>query len=224
MDRRLWYVLDTVGERPGEKGLDGTAGTLSLLGIASPPDEPSAAPGPTASARLPQITTVSLTYEQIVDALLLSPPTETQGQLAKRLGYSQSYLSRLIASDAFQVRLADRIEKSIEPERQAAFKLRFASIEEEARGILKNSLRLLAEKLDQPDPDLIPAQLIIKSAEMTSKLLGYGARDLPGTPQRVDMHLHLHQLRDNLRNLNQSPDVSDAEIVVKSAASGAAGG
>jgi hypothetical protein len=38
------------------------------------------------------------------------------------------------------------------------------------------------------------------------------------------MHLHLHQLRDNLRNLNQSPDVSDAEIVVKSAASGAAGG
>jgi hypothetical protein len=172
---------------------------------------------------LPLITTVSLTYEQIVDALLLSPPTETQGQLAKRLGYSQSYLSRLIASDAFQVRLADRIEKSIEPERQAAFKLRFASIEEEARGILKNSLRLLASKLDQPE-ELIPPQLIIKSAEMTSKLLGYGARDLPGTPQRVDMHLHLHQLRANLINLNQAPDVSDAIIVDKPAAVGAAGG
>jgi hypothetical protein len=81
----------------------------------------------------------------------------------------------------------------------------------------------LASKLDQPE-ELIPPQLIIKSAEMTSKLLGYGARDLPGTPQRVDMHLHLHQLRANLINLNQAPDVSDAIIVDKPAAVGAAGG
>jgi hypothetical protein len=204
-----WAVADA----PGETGLNAVASVLQGLGIEGTPAELSPPE---------RITSKSLTYDQIVDELLLSPPGETQGALAKRLGYTQSWLCTLMASDAFQAKLHERIEKSVEPERQAAFKLRFASIEEEARGILKNSLRLLAEKLEQP-AELIPPQLVIKSVEVTSKLLGYGARDVPGTPQRVDMHLHLHQLRENLMNLNQAPDVSDATIVATVPAGQASG-
>lgn len=182
------------------------------MGIA--PGEPVAGrPSPAVGSVQPpvRLTAASLTYDQIVDEVLLSPPAETQGQLAKRIGYSQSYLSRLIASDAFQAKLADRIEKTIEPERRDIFKLRFASIEEEARGILKRSLEKLADRLD--DPVGVPDQLLIKSAEMSGKLLGYGARHDPAAPQRVDMHLHLHQLATNLRNLSAAPDVSDAVIL-----------
>jgi hypothetical protein len=143
-----------------------------------------------------------------VDELLLSPPGETQRALAKRLGYTQSWLSRLIASDAFQMRLAKRIEE-LDPDKREIFRLRFATIEEEARGILLTSLQKLSEKLNdpvEPEPDLL-----LKSAAMTSKLLGYGARAEQPAP-KVEMHLHLEQLAKNLRNLNQAPSVLEGEF------------
>lgn len=185
---------------------------LADLGIA-------AGEGSSVLARVPtqRLTATSLTYDQIVDEVLLSPPTETQGALAKRLGYTQSWLSRLISSDAFQVKLAERIEKHIEPDRREAFRLRFATIEAESRAILLGSLQKLSTRL--ADPAGVPDELLIKSASMTSKLLGYGARAEPTAPQRVDMHLHLHQLATNLRNLNQAPNISDAVVATQPAVS-----
>lgn len=144
----------------------------------------------------------SLSYDQLVDILLLSPPGETQRAIARRVGYSESWLSRIIASDAFQARLAARLEKDIEPERREVFRLRFASIEEEARGILKASLERLAERMQ--DPAGVPDELVIKSVAVTSKLLGYGARQEPTAPP-VNLHFHLEQLAKNVRNLNKAP-------------------
>jgi hypothetical protein len=152
----------------------------------------------------------TISYDQLVDALLLSPPGETQGALARRMGYSQSWLSRIIASDSFQSRLAERIEKDIEPERREMFRMRFASIEEEARGILLGSLQKLAARLE--DPAGVPDQLVVKSVEVTSRLLGYGARQEPPAP-RVEMHVHLEQLANNLRNLNRAPIAGEATEV-----------
>lgn len=149
-----------------------------------------------------RITGKMLSYDQLVDELLMSPPGETQRAMAKRLGYSESWLSRIIASDAFQSRLAERIEKDVEPERREMMRLRFASIEEEARGVLLTSLKKLAVRLE--DPAGVPDELVLRSAAVTSKLLGYGARqDAP--PQKVEMHVHLEQLAANVRNLNKAP-------------------
>ena len=156
--------------------------------------------------RLPskRITGPMIGYEQIIDALLLSPPGENQGAVARRLGYTQAWLSRLLSSDAFQTRLAKRLE-ALEPERQEMFKARFASIEEEARGILMASLNKLSARLD--DPAGVPDELLIRSATMTSKLLGYGAKQEASVP-KVEMHVHLEQLASNLRNLNRSSNVT----------------
>ena len=143
-----------------------------------------------------------LSYDQLVDELLLSPPGETQRSMARRLGYSESWLSRIFASDAFQVRLATRIEKDVEPERREILRLKFASIEEQARGILRASLDKLAARLE--DPAGVPEQLIVKSVDVTAKLLGYGARK-EQPPAKVEMHLHLEQLAGNLRRLNRAP-------------------
>lgn len=190
----LWVGLD----------LD-TQQFLSGLGI-SPSSAPSA--GRPAGGNPPdRITGQSLGYDQIVDELLLSPPGETQGHLARRLGYTQAWLSRLIASDAFQVRLAKRLE-AIEPDRREMFRLRFASIEEEARGILMASLQKLSDRLQ--DPAGVPDQLVVKSVEVTSRLLGYGARrDEP--PAKVEMHVHLEELAQNLRKLNGAPSAQVIE-------------
>jgi hypothetical protein len=188
---------------------------LNSLGLATQPPVPTggrqdaAAQGAIGSSvpRPPiqpaeRISGKTLSYDQLVDILLMSPPGETQRALARRVGYSESWLSRIIASDAFQARLAERIEKDIEPERREAFRLRFASIEEEARGILLGSLQKLAQRLE--DPAGVPDQLVVKSVEVTSRLLGYGARQDPAPP-RVEMHVHLEQLANNLRNLNGAP-------------------
>jgi hypothetical protein len=145
----------------------------------------------------------TLSYDQLVDILLLSPPGETQRAIAAKVGYSESWLSRIIASDAFQARLAERIEKDIEPERREVMRLRFASIEEEARGVLLMSLQKLSARLQ--DPAGVPDELVVKSAAVTSKLLGYGARDNGSNPAPINMHFHLEQLAANVRNLNKAP-------------------
>jgi hypothetical protein len=181
--------------------MSATAQALSALGLPSSDSE--AAKGLVISKPLAQrITGKTLGYDELVDMLLLSPPGETQGALARRVGYSQSWLSRIIASDAFQARLAARIEKDVEPERREAMRLRFAGIEEEARGILLASLQKLAMRLE--DPAGVPEELLIKSATMSSKMLGYGAR-VEQPPAKVEMHVHLEELAGNLRRLNGSP-------------------
>lgn len=149
-----------------------------------------------------RITGKTLSYDQLVDILLLSPPGETQRAIAKRVGYTESWLSRIFASDAFQARLAERIEKDVEPERREIMRLRFASIEEEARAVLLMSLQKLSARLQ--DPAGVPDELAIKSAAMSAKLLGYGART-DSTPAPVNMHFHLEQLAANVRNLNKAP-------------------
>jgi hypothetical protein len=177
---------------------------LAAMGIANSSPEVGR---PVTVARPPmqfgeRISGKSLGYDQLVDILLMSPPGETQRALARRVGYSESWLSRIIASDAFQARLAERIEKDIEPERREAFKLRFASIEEQARGLLLDSLQKLTARLE--DPAGVPDQLVVKTVEVTSKLLGYGARR-DEAPPRVEMHVHLEQLASNVRKLNKAP-------------------
>jgi DNA-binding Lrp family transcriptional regulator len=194
------------------------------MGIAaSPPSSGGGLGGTVATVTRPamqfgeRISGKSLGYDQLVDILLMSPPGETQRALARRVGYSESWLSRIIASDAFQARLAERIEKDIEPERREAFKLRFASIEEQARGLLLDSLQKLTARLE--DPAGVPDQLVVKTVEVTSKLLGYGARTEQPTA-RVEMHVHLEQLASNVRKLNRAPingtavEVSAASVAV----------
>lgn len=179
---------------------------LAGLGIAAQAPPPVAVP----AAR---ITGKAITYDAIIDQMLANP-LRTQRELARLVGYTESWFSRLIASDSFQTRLAFRIDRDVTPEQQEAIRLRFASIEEEAKGILLASLRKLSERLE--DPAGVPDQLLIENVKVTQRLLGYGARPENPAP-RVEMHLHLERLANNLRTLDRAPVASDAEIVEKPA-------
>lgn len=177
---------------------------LAGIGIGTRDQGPVTSSPPVPAGR---ISGKTLSYDQLVDILLLSPPGETQRQLAQRVGYSESWLSRLIASDAFQAKLATRLEKDIEPERREIFRMRFASIEQEAKGILLASLKRLTDRLHDP-ANATNDELLLKSASMTSKLLGYGAKKDPPVPH-VEMHLHLQNLAENVRRLNHVPVTID---------------
>ena len=94
------------------------------------------------------------------DALLENSITPIQ-----QFGYTQGWLSRVMNSDAFQARLAARKTEVVDPQL-------VLSIDEKLRALASKSLDVVLDKLavtQNPDTAL-------KALEVTSKALGYGAR------------------------------------------------
>lgn len=112
---------------------------------------------------------VSYSHEAMID-ILIHEPTITQNELAKRFGYSVSWISIVMGSDAFQAALAKRRDDLLNPEI-------IASLEERFRGLATQSLQVIAEKLEKTSN----TDLAIKALEISSKALGFGARTAPTT-------------------------------------------
>lgn len=107
---------------------------------------------------------VRYTHDAMID-LIISNPALSQGQIAAHFGYTQAWLSRVMNSDAFQARLAERKAEVVDP-------ALVASIEEKLRALASKSLDVVLEKLSvTQNPDLA-----MKAIETTTKALGYGAR------------------------------------------------
>lgn len=113
------------------------------------------------------IQTVKYSHDAIIDAILANPSIR-QGELAKLFGFSGGHMSRIMTSDAFQARLAERKKELIDP----AIAER---LEERWSGLEHQSLEILANKLEATQS----ADLALKTAELAIKAKGYGARDRP---------------------------------------------
>jgi hypothetical protein len=109
---------------------------------------------------------LNYTHEDCIDAILANPAV-TQNELAARYGYTASWISLIINSDAFQAALAKRRDEVISPELRA-------TVEERFRALITESQRVLHEKLLQPN---CPPALALGVLGTASKALGYGARD-----------------------------------------------
>lgn len=107
---------------------------------------------------------VHYSHEAMID-VIIAEPTLSQNELAARFEKSVSWISIIMGSDAFQAALAKRRDDILDP-------FLVATIEERLRGLADQSLRVLATKLEQSNnPDLA-----LKSLELTTKALGFGAR------------------------------------------------
>jgi hypothetical protein len=107
---------------------------------------------------------VKYTHDALID-MIIANPAVSQGQLASMFGYTQGWLSRVMNSDAFQARLAARKMEVVDPQL-------VLSIDEKLRALASKSLDVVLDKLavtQNPDTAL-------KALEITSKALGYGAR------------------------------------------------
>lgn len=110
------------------------------------------------------IARVKYTHDALIDAMIANPAAK-QGQLAKLFGYTESWISRIVNSDAFQARLAARKADIVDP-------VLTMTIDEKLKGLASQSLDILAEKLELTrSPDLA-----YKAAELSLKAAGYGAR------------------------------------------------
>lgn len=149
---------------------------------------------------------VNYSHDAMID-LIITDPGISQNTLAARFGYSASWVSQVMASDAFQSKLAERTKELVDPTIRQTVENRF-------KALVIRSLEIIAEKLNAPS-NMIPDQLALRALELSSRAAGYGVRDPVVAPQEV--HQHLHILQENLVGLlhkkKAEAGFSEAEII-----------
>jgi hypothetical protein len=153
--------------------------------------KPEAAHWPSGAAR--GIQKVSYTHDALID-LIIANPCLTQNSLAAHFGYTPGWISQVIASDAFQMRLAERKDELIDPTIRA-------SVEENFKALVVRSMDILREKLNKP-ADAIPDNLALRTLELASRAAGYGGKtDQQPSAAPVNISVHLETLGENLTQL-----------------------
>lgn len=128
--------------------------------------------------------------------LIIANPGISQNSLAAHFGYSASWVSTVMSSDAFQAYLATRSEELVDPTVRASVKERF-------EGMVNRSLAILNEKLSKP-ASLVSDSFALRSFELATRAAGYGARlDRPSTETPVNVNIHLESLGDRMVSLLQ---------------------
>jgi hypothetical protein len=111
-----------------------------------------------------QIKKITYTHDAMIDKLI-EDPSMSQAALARHFGYTQSWISQILNSDAFRERLAERKDAVIDPV------LRL-SVEERIRGMVDQATQVIMRKLEEA-PN---ASVAIKALTAGSQALGMGQR------------------------------------------------
>lgn len=132
--------------------------------------KPPAAPKPGEPAA--GIKKVSYTHDAMID-LIIANPAVYHGALAAHFGYTPGWISQVLASDAFQARLAARKDELIDPAIRA-------SIEDRMKALVFQSYEVLKKKLESP---AVSDDLALGVMKAGAQALGYGARGAGPTVQ-----------------------------------------
>lgn len=151
------------------------------------------------------IAKVRYTHDAMID-LIIAEPAISQNALARQFGYSASWVSQIIASDAFQARLAERTQELVDPTIRV-------TVEERFKGLVLRSLEILSDKLNKSS-EAIPDNLALRTLELSSRALGYGAKAPPASAE-VNVNVHLEELGGNLVQLlrRKKAEAIDAEVI-----------
>ena len=105
---------------------------------------------------------LTYTHEAMID-LIISEPTVRPTELAVLFGFSHGWISRVLASDAFQARLAERKAILTDP-------LVAQSLNERLRGIAIHAVEIVGEKLAAEES----ASYALDALGLASGALGLG--------------------------------------------------
>lgn len=152
---------------------------------------------------------VRYSHEAMID-LIIAKPWISQNELAAHFEYTAPWVSRIIASDAFQARLAERTKELVDPTVRA-------TVEERFKALVLRSLEILEEKLAKPSHQ-IPDQLALRTFELSARAAGYGAKDSQPSVATTEVHVHLEQISNGLTQLlrRKKVEVTEAELVPQS--------
>ena len=111
---------------------------------------------------------ISYTHADLID-FIIANPTLSQGQLAARYGYTQGWLSNIMASDAWQAAMAARRDEIVDPALKATMQERFA-------GMAILSLQRLQQKLEAPQ---VSDAVVLRAVELGARAMGIGGNAPP---------------------------------------------
>lgn len=147
---------------------------------------------PAAQTRAPtmgRLKRCSYTHDALID-LIIEHPEYTQNEIAAHFGYTPPWISNILASEAFQSKMALRREEIIDPDLKATIKERFEAL-------VIRSLAVLQEKLALPQ---VSDQVAIRCAELGAKALGVGGHAPPPKPESSDDRLERLAIRLKILN------------------------
>ena len=115
-----------------------------------------------------QIQTVSIKHDAILDYLLVNPSMKL-GDVAKHFGMSQPWLSVVIHSDAFQVKLAEKSDE--------CFHSSILPLREQLMGVAQVGVTKLGEVMENASP-VTDKQFIADTTDSLLKNLGYSPKSV----------------------------------------------
>jgi hypothetical protein len=149
---------------------------------------------------------MNYSHDDMIDYIITHPGCK-QNDLAARYGYTPSWISNVMASDAWQSKMAKRRAELVDPTLVATIEERFAALAD-------RSLTRLMEKLDAPT---VSDNVVLKAVELGAKALGVGGNAAPTAPAAD----HLAQLANRLIDLQatvrtrlQTGVTLDAEVTL----------
>jgi hypothetical protein len=135
----------------------------------------------------PKIAKVRYTHDAMIDMLLANPAIK-QNDLADIFGYTASWVSSIMSSDAFQARFEQRRAEVVDPALAARVSVNF-------KAMVLRSQEIIMDKLAQPSAHVSDA-LALKAFELSTRAAGYGLKQQP--PTEVDVTVHLNTLQQNI--------------------------
>ena len=121
------------------------------------------------------IAKVSYTHDAMID-LIIASPAISQGKLAQHFGYTQGWVSQIMSSDAWKVRLAERKGELSDP-------TVVATVMERLEGLARHSVNMIQQSMDA-NPGKVDVAL--KALEISTRALGYGASAGSGVNVQVN--------------------------------------
>lgn len=108
-----------------------------------------------------QLRRLNYSHEAMID-LILQDPTVTTAELAEVFGYSRGWVSRILASDSFQARLAQRKSALVDP-------ILARGLNERLRSVAMRSMDVIEERLATGEA---PAAYAMDALELATAGLG----------------------------------------------------
>jgi hypothetical protein len=105
------------------------------------------------------------THEAMID-VLIARPMVSQREIARHFGYTESWVSQVMASDSFKKLFAEKRSALVDPMIAQNLEMLF-------EGVGRMSLSVISEKLETTRD----SELALKALEITRKGLGMGVKD-----------------------------------------------